>query len=37
MADWDEAKQYSGKRAGFFDGNKYDEMVWDANYNMSKL
>lgn len=37
MADWDEAKQYSGKRAGLFDGNKYDEMVWDANYNMSKL
>lgn len=37
MADWDEAKQYSGKRAGLFDGSKYDEMVWDANYNMSKL
>jgi len=31
MNSWDEASKYSGKRAGFFDGHKYDRMVEDAN------
>lgn len=37
MNSWDEASKYSGKRAGFFDGNKYDRMVEDANRQMNIL
>ena len=37
MNSWDEASKYSGKRAGFFDGNKYDRMVEDANRQMNVL
>lgn len=37
MADWNQASQYSGKRAGLFDGHKYDRMVWDANRQMSVM
>ena len=37
MADWNQASKYSGKRAGLFDGHKYDRMVWDANRQMSVM
>ena len=37
MNSWDEASKYSGKRAGFFDGHKYDRMVEDANRQMTIL
>lgn len=38
MADWDHAKQYSGKRAGLFSNkSKMNNSIYDANRQMSAL
>lgn len=37
MDQWDNAKKFAGKRAGLFDGNKYDNKVYEANRQMAVL
>lgn len=38
MTDWDYAKQYSGKDAGFWTGtSKYNNAIYDANRQMAVL
>lgn len=37
MDQWDDAKKFAGKRAGLFDGSKYDDKVYEANRQMAIL